>query len=274
MRKVVDLLTASEQKINLNKFPANFLMTSFDEMTPREIAYAAHVAGRMEIVNQNFWFRLSSAAVDAATKSPPKYLAPILFSLASRSTEDVMSRLLSEISSKTSQARGCDIALTLKAVAKSPFQLSHIVEGILDLENVKSMSSREKLLSAISMSKMKMHACKSILPSIAVEVSNELIDFSPEELSGLLRAFASAGVEIPLDVRVKYISHISACTLKATPDTLPLLLTHLKTLELWSDEIADRGLDNFLENCSSHSPQSTAQVLHALASRGKFSEKI
>ena len=266
MRKAVDLITASEQRININKFPANFLMTSFDDMSPREIAYAAHVAGRMHIPNENFWKRLSAAAIDAATKSPPKYLAPILFSLATRSSESDMTRLLEEFARKSSDARGSDVALTVKAAAKSGRAVSAFLEGVIKEGHVRTMSSREKLLTAISMSKMRMNACVSILPVIATEIANDLIDLNPDELSGLLRAFASSKVSVPTDVCHHYLAHIGNCITRSSPETLVALVAHLGDLGLWSEDIASRAVDNFLENFPAFSADSAAQVLHAFIS--------
>ena len=244
----VNPFLAADTPLNPAKFPVSFLSSEIEKMAPRELAYSAHTAHRLGLENSGFWRRLAYCAADNVNKSPSKYLAQIIFALAHRENElpELSKSLITLIESFGKQsATGEETSLVLKGmvehkkihgdlITKYPRFFSDLINHIT------KMDSRSLLISTISAAKISLKNDK-LYETVAFRMKDQLSGLTIEELSGLLRAFATASGDSNLsEFKIAVVSKIKDEIFGLDPLVMSELIESLSRLGWLETDLIER----------------------------------
>lgn len=190
-----------DTKIKLSKLPAGFLnFENIDLLPPRELAYTAHLAGRLGMENEDLWEKVRDAFLESAKSMKGKHVTQCLVALARR--EEALkpvhvTHILRTVSSSLSSYRPMDLVLVLHAVSTLPVGkgdralLRPIVDRLANQKAVEILNPKSVAVLTAAVGKLGI-ANEELMDPLLTKISDNKCRFNQHEVAAIVRAVASA----------------------------------------------------------------------------------
>lgn len=229
-----------DTKIKFSKLPVGFLnFENIDLLPPRELAYTAHLAGRLEMVNEDLWEKIRDAFLESAKSMKGKHVTQCLVALARR--EEALkpihvSHILRTVSSTLSSYRPMDLVLVLHAVSALPdgkgdrALLRPIVDRLAQQKAVEILNPKSIVVLTAAVGKLGI-ASEELKAHLLTKIADNKCRFNQHEVAAIVRGIASA---LPSSSRKKTVVELLDATdlAQMEPGTLSIILNSIWKLNI------------------------------------------